>query len=231
MFKRARPQKIDPRALTGDFEWHVSPSPVFYPEALEVMEQRVADIEAGTASELIWLLEHPALYTAGTSAVESELLVKDHIPVFQTGRGGRFTYHGPEQRVIYAMCDLRLRGRDLRRHVERLEQWVVRVLNDFGVQGERRQGRVGIWVNHNGREEKIAAIGVRVRRWIAYHGLSFNVNPNLTHYAGIVPCGLAEYGVTSLHALGVKATMAQVDKSFAYHFADIFVTSEKDADV
>ena len=202
-------------------EWRVAPAPVSYPEAVEIMEQRVAAIEAGTAPELIWLVEHAPLYTAGTSAAQNELL-DAQFPVFKTGRGGRFTYHGPGQRVIYAVMDLRTRGRDVRAHVCRLEDWVIRVLKDFGIKGERRSGRIGIWVDNKGREEKISAIGVRVRRWIAYHGLSFNVDPDLSHYQGIVPCGLPEFGVTSLSTLGVKATMEEVDAMFRKHAADIF---------
>lgn len=209
-------------AETAAFEWRVSPSPVAYPAALDEMEARVASIEAGTAPELLWLLEHPALYTAGTSAAEEELLSAARFPVYKTGRGGRFTYHGPGQRVIYALCDLRKNGRDVRGHVCRLEQWVIDVLFEFGVKGERRPGRVGIWVENKGREEKIAAIGVRVRRWIAYHGLSFNVDPDLSHYNGIVPCGLGQFGVASLKSLGVKASMQDVDAAFRKH-ADVLL--------
>ena len=208
--------------LAMPFEWRIERAPVVYPDALAAMEHRVADIEAGKAPELLWLLEHPALYTAGTSADDAELIAPN-FPVFKTGRGGRFTYHGPGQRVIYAVTDLRARGRDVRRHVCNLEEWVIRVLGDFGIKGERREGRIGIWVVNGkslasqGKEEKIAAIGIRVRRWIAYHGLSFNANPDLSHYSGIVPCGLAEYGVTSLAKLGVKAEMEEVDAAFRRH--------------
>jgi lipoyl(octanoyl) transferase len=196
------------------FEWSVSSQLVPYTEAVEAMEQRVAEIEAGKAPELFWLLEHPPLFTAGTSADDDELIGAHGLPVYQTGRGGRYTYHGPGQRVIYALCDLRERGRDVRAHVKRLEEWIIRVLNEFGIQGERRKGRIGIWVAHDGREEKIAAIGVRVRRWIAYHGLALNVDPDLLHYEGIVPCGLPGFGVTSMRALGVKASMDEVDAAF-----------------
>jgi lipoyl(octanoyl) transferase len=216
-------QKTIDRAGFGrdEPEWHAASVPVPYPDALKAMERRVAGIETGESSELIWLLEHPPLYTAGTSAPESELL-DPAFPVYQAGRGGRFTYHGPGQRVVYVLCDLRERGRDLRAYVRRLEEWIICVLGEFGIQGERRGGRVGIWVDHKGREEKIAAIGVRIRRWIAYHGLSFNVNPDLSHYKGIVPCGLPDFGITSLHALGIKATMAEVDKAFRKHVSIVF---------
>lgn len=206
----------------SDFEWKVSSALVPYPEALAEMDRRVAAIEAGVESELFWLLEHPPTYTAGTSAAEDELLDANGIPVFTTGRGGRYTYHGPGQRVIYALCDLRKRNRDLRAHVCRLEQWMINTLAGFGIKGERRQGRVGIWVANNGTEEKIGAIGVRVRRWVAFHGLALNVNPDLSHFKGIVPCGIAEYGVTSMHRLGVKASMAEVDAEFKKQVAGVF---------
>jgi lipoyl(octanoyl) transferase len=208
--------------VTAPFEWRVSRDPVPYPEALAEMERRVAAIEAGAAPELFWLLEHPPLYTKGTSAGEDELLGQSPFPVFETGRGGRYTYHGPGQRVIYALSDLRKHGRDVRAHVCRLEEWIIRALGEFSIKGERREGRIGIWVARNGKEEKIAAIGVRVRRWIAFHGLALNVQPDLSHYKSIVPCGLPEFGVTSLHALGVQATMQEVDAAFQRHAAKIF---------
>jgi lipoyl(octanoyl) transferase len=194
--------------------WRVSLSPVAYPEAVAEMEKRVAAIESGEASELFWLLEHPSLYTTGTSANEKELLDAHGLPVYKTGRGGRVTWHGPGQRVIYVLRDLRKSGRDVRQHVCLLEEWIIRVLQDFGITGERRDGRIGIWVAHNGKEEKIAAIGVRVRRWITYHGLALNVNPDLNAYKGIVPCGLPEFGITSMDALGTKASMGEVDAAF-----------------
>ena len=234
-------------------EWRTATAPVAYPDALATMEERVAAIEAGTAPELFWFLEHPPLYTAGTSADPAELVDATRFPVFETGRGGRYTYHGPGQRVVYAVCDLRKYDRDVRQHVWRLEEWVILTLNDFGVKGERRAGRIGIWVTrelprelsgavavagsdpeHSSGErtaeqsrptiveEKIAAIGVRVRHWVAFHGLALNVNPDLSHFSGIVPCGIAEYGVTSLHALGIKATMAEVDAAFRRHHASLF---------
>lgn len=206
-------------------EWRVASLPVAYPEAVEFMERRVMEIEAGRAPELFWLLEHPPLFTAGTSASENELRGPAQFPVFQTGRGGRFTYHGPGQRVIYALCDLRAREKDVRAHVWRLEEWVIRTVAEFGIKGERREGRVGIWIDNCGKEEKIAAIGVRVRHWIAYHGLSLNVNPDLAHYAGIVPCGLPDYGVTSLQALGKEVPMLDVDKAFLRHAEELFMLS------
>ena len=198
-------------------EWLVSPDLVPYSKALAAMEARVEAILNGEKPEQIWLLEHPALYTAGTSAQGDELRDSARFPVFQTGRGGRYTYHGPGQRVVYALIDLRSRGKDLRAYICRLEEWLIRVLADFGIRGERREGRVGIWVVHKGHEEKIAAIGVRVRRWVAYHGVALNVQPDLTHFSGIIPCGIAEFGVTSLHALGVQARMEQVDAAFQRH--------------
>ncbi|HEU0118501.1 MAG TPA: lipoyl(octanoyl) transferase LipB [Alphaproteobacteria bacterium] len=198
-------------------EWRMTPGITAYPEALRDMEARVTAIESGHAGDLMWLLEHPSLYTAGTSADPNELVDPKRFPVFQTGRGGRYTYHGPGQRVIYAMTDLRARDKDVRQHVWRLEEWIIRTLRDFGIESGRREGRIGIWVDHAGYEKKIAAIGVRVRKWIAYHGLALNVNPELVHYTGIVPCGISEYGVTSMHALGVKASMEDVDAAFRKH--------------
>ncbi len=192
----------------------MAPAPVAYPEAVEAMEGRVEAVLAREKAELLWLLEHPPVYTAGTSADPSELKDAARFPVYQTGRGGRYTYHGPGQRVVYAVADLRERGKDLRAHVETLEAWVIRVLADFGVKGEKREGRIGIWVVTGNREEKIAAIGVRVRHWVAYHGLALNVAPDLSHFSGIVPCGLEGFGVTSLRKLGVAARMAEVDEAF-----------------
>lgn len=182
----------------GDLEWRISGRPVGYPEALAAMEARVGAIRAGAAPELCWLLEHPPLYTAGTSARAQDLLAPDRFPVFEAGRGGQYTYHGPGQRVGYVMLDLNRRGPDLRRYVGQLEEWVIRALAAFNVRGERRDGRVGIWVvKPNGREAKIGAIGVRVRRWVTYHGVAINLDPDLDHFAGIVPCGIQGYGVTS----------------------------------
>lgn len=206
-------------------EWRTTPGLTAYPGAVASMEQRVADIRAGAAPELVWLLEHPALYTSGTSARPEDLLVADRFPVYETGRGGQYTYHGPGQRVAYAMLDLRQRGQDLRAYVRGLESWVIHALDALGVQGERRDGRVGIWVARSGgREDKIAAIGVRVRSWVTYHGISVNVAPDLEHFSGIVPCGIGDegLGVTSLKALGVTATMDQVDDVLQTSFEAVF---------
>ena len=191
------------------------------------MEGRVAAIRAGTAPELVWLLEHPALYTAGTSARDEELLDHGRLPVYRSGRGGRWTYHGPGQRVAYVMLDLARRGADVHCYVHRLEEWVIRALAHFSVKGERRQGRVGIWVAGDDKSEnKIAAIGVRVRRWVTYHGVAINIDPDLGQYRGIVPCGIdpeiSGHGVTSLAALGVPATMADVDAALRASFDQVF---------
>jgi lipoyl(octanoyl) transferase len=207
-------------------EWRIGKGLVPYPEALATMEARVAAIRTGTAPELVWLLEHPPLYTAGTSAKPGDLLAADRFPVFRTGRGGQYTYHGPGQRVGYVMLDLSARGPDIRRFVHDLEEWLIGALGRLGVKGERREGRVGIWVARGaGREDKIAAIGVRVRRWVSFHGVSVNLNPQLEHFSGIVPCGIAggaEYGVTSLHDLGVKASMGELDAALRVSFTDVF---------
>ena len=204
-------------------EWRVSETPVEYAAAVEEMEKRVAAIRAGAAAELVWLLEHPPLYTAGTSARDEELLEPGRLPVHRTGRGGRYTYHGPGQRIAYVMLDLRRRGQDVRCYVHQLEEWVIRTLGRFAVRGERRDGRVGIWVvRPSGNEEKIAAIGVRVRQWVTYHGVALNVDPELEHYRGIVPCGIAEHGVTSLAELGIAATMEEVDTALSCAFAEVF---------
>ncbi|MEX0808198.1 MAG: lipoyl(octanoyl) transferase LipB [Dongiaceae bacterium] len=210
-------------------EWQTSPGPILYPEAVAAMEARVAAIRAGTAPELVWLLEHPPLYTAGTSARTADLVDPDRLPVFPSGRGGQYTYHGPGQRVAYVMLDLQRRNPDLRHFVGGLEEWAIRALARFGISGERREGRVGIWVQRpDGREDKIAAIGVRLRRWVTFHGISINLDPDLTHYAGIVPCGIhatdaAPFGVTSLRALGVNTDMAALDRALKETFDDVFV--------
>ncbi len=200
-------------------EWKTADRPIAYPAAVSDMEARVAAIRRGEAAELIWLLEHPSLYTAGTSARDHDLLDRHRLPVFETGRGGQYTYHGPGQRVAYVMLDLGRRGADLRRYVRALEQSVIDTLAAFDVRGERRDGRVGVWVDRGrGREDKIAAIGVRVRRWVTYHGVSINVDPDLDHYAGIVACGVADHGVTSLADLGLTVTMAELDTALRAAF-------------
>ena len=203
---------IRPSGRSGAVQWLVSDDLVGYPDAVAFMERRVEGIHAGREGEAVWLLEHPALYTAGTSAQADELLDSAALPVYPSGRGGRYTYHGPGQRVAYVMLDLRQRGSDVRAYVHTLEAWIIATLARLGVRGERRANRVGIWVDQGGgREAKIAAIGVRVRRWVTYHGIAINVDPNLDHFGGIVPCGIAEHGVTSLNEMGVGATMAEVD--------------------
>jgi lipoyl(octanoyl) transferase len=207
----------------GALEWQVSRGPVPYPDAVAAMEERAAAIRAGTKPELIWLLEHPPLYTAGTGTDEGELLLPDFLPLYRTGRGGRLTYHGPGQRVVYVMLDLGRRGNDVRRFVRNLEEWTIRALGRLGVNGERRAGRVGVWVVHpDASEHKIAAIGVRVRRWVSYHGVSINVAPDLDHYRGIVPCGIGEHGITSLRAEGVDANLSALDAALASTFGEIF---------
>jgi lipoyl(octanoyl) transferase len=208
-------------------EWRIADALVPYEAAVAAMEARVAAIHAGTAGELVWLVEHPPLYTAGTSAAAADLIEPDRLPVYRSGRGGQYTYHGPGQRVAYVMLDLTRRGRDVGCHVWRLEEWMIRVLARFGVSGERREGRIGVWVARGGREDrkfddKIGAIGVRVRHWVTYHGLALNVEPDLANYAGIVPCGISGHGVTSMAALGVKATMADVDAALQATFDDVF---------
>jgi lipoyl(octanoyl) transferase len=210
---------------TGEPEWLVSEEPVDYVTAIAGMEERVAAIREGGARELVWLLEHPPLYTGGTSAKPADLLNPGALPVYDTGRGGQYTWHGPGQRVAYVMHDLRRRGADVRGHVRRLEDWIIRALGHLNVKGERREGRVGIWVTRGaGREDKIAAIGVRVRRWVTYHGIAINVEPDLSHYAGIVPCGIADekLGVTSLVDLGLPVTLEDLDNALMATFGEVF---------
>jgi len=209
--------------LSENLEWIVSDHPVEYPDALQFMEKRVAEIRAGTAPEAVWLLEHPPLYTAGTSAKREDLLEPDRFPVYDAGRGGQYTYHGPGQRVAYVMLDLQKRGRDVRCFVRDLENWVILTLAQFGVKGEIRDGRVGIWVERGmGREDKIGAIGVRVRHWVTFHGISLNIDPDLSHFGGIVPCGITQYGVTSLWDLGHTPTRDEVDMALRQCFFDQF---------
>ncbi len=215
--------------------WAVSGAPVPYPEAVAFMEARAAAIAAGEAQELIWLLEHPPLYTAGVSSRPEELLKPDRFSVYAAGRGGKYTYHGPGQRVAYVMLDLTARRRDVRGFVQALEAWVIGALARFNVEGAIRPGRVGVWVDRRtpGRpvaEEKIAAIGVKLRKWVSFHGVSLNVEPDLSHFGGIVPCGIAEHGVTSLVALGRPITMAEADEALRQSFVEVFgATAEADA--
>jgi lipoyl(octanoyl) transferase len=208
-------------------EWTHIPGLAPYAETLAAMEARVAQIAAGTATEAIWLLEHPPLYTAGTCANDADL-IDARFPVHVAGRGGQYTYHGPGQRVVYVMLDLNRRGRDVRQFVCALENWVIATLAQFNVKGERRTGRVGVWVardgNHqkDGHEDKIAAIGVKLRRWVSFHGISINVEPDLTHFDGIIPCGIKDHGVTSLVDLGLPVTMADLDIALTQTFARFF---------
>ena len=212
-------------------EWITSKNPVGYEEAVRWMEARVADILAGRASEAIWLLEHLPLYTAGTSADAKDLTDPDRFDVFQAQRGGQYTYHGPGQRVIYVLLDVGKRGRDVRKFVQQLEDWVIRTLAEFNVTGEIRPGRVGVWVTRPDKplrpsgalaEDKIAAIGIRLRKWISFHGISINVEPDLEHFSGIVPCGIAEHGMTSLVDLGLPVTLADVDLALRRSFDAVF---------
>ena len=207
--------------LANLIEWKISDQPVAYPDALAAMEARAAAIAAGAASEQVWLLEHPPIYTAGTSAQDTDL-IDARFPVYRTGRGGQFTYHGPGQRVGYVMLDLKSRKPDVRAYVRDLEQWLIETLAEFNVKGERREGRVGIWVQRGIREDKIAALGVRIKRWVTLHGVALNVEPDLTHFTGIVPCGIRAHGVTSLADLGIPATMADVDVALKRSFRKIF---------
>ncbi len=204
-------------------EWRIADGLTQYPAALEQMEQRVKAIREENADELVWLVEHPPLYTAGTSAQQQDLLAPDRFPVYDAGRGGQYTYHGPGQRVGYVMMDLKRRTADVRCYVHALEDWMIRALDRFNVKGERRADRVGIWVDRGmGREDKIGAIGVRVRRWVTFHGFSLNVEPDLSHFTGIVPCGISQYGVTSLWDLGIHVTMEEVDSALMATFDEVF---------
>ncbi|KEO59934.1 lipoate-protein ligase B [Thioclava indica] len=212
-------------------EWRISEAPVQYDEALSFMEARVAQIHAGEADEMIWLLEHPPIYTAGTSAKRADLVDPDRFPVYEAGRGGQYTYHGPGQRIAYVMLDLNKRGRDVRKFVQQLEEWVIAALAEFNVSGAIRDGRVGVWVTRPEKplgadgmpaEDKIAAIGVKLRRWVSFHGISINVDPDLSHFEGIIPCGIRDHGVTSLVDLGIPATMVDLDVALAATFARTF---------
>jgi lipoyl(octanoyl) transferase len=213
-------------------QWQVSEAPIPYPDAVAAMEARAAAIAANQAPELVWLLEHPPLYTSGTSGKAGDLL-EARFPLFTTGRGGQLTYHGPGQRVAYVMLDLKRRRPDLRAYVAGLEEWIIRTLAAFNVRGERREDRVGVWVKRpdkgDGFEDKIAAIGVRVRRWVSFHGISLNVEPELNHFSAIVPCGVVDprYGVTSLVDLGLPVTMADVDTALRQAFGEVFGSSQR----
>ncbi|MBX2806902.1 MAG: lipoyl(octanoyl) transferase LipB [Hyphomicrobiales bacterium] len=211
---------------SSDVEWRISDRPVPYPDAVAEMERIAADISLGNAPETVWLLEHPPIYTAGTSAQANDLIRPDRFPVYKTGRGGQYTYHGPGQRVVYLMLDLTRRGRDVRRFVCQIESWIIDALGQLDVKGHTRKGRTGIWVARPDKgpqvEDKIAAIGIRVRRWVTFHGVSLNVCPNLTHYAGIVACGITDQGVTSLADMEKKYSLNDADRaliaSFPKHF-------------
>jgi lipoyl(octanoyl) transferase len=211
------------RAGPRPAEWKVTDRPVAYEPAVEFMTVRAEAVAAGDATELVWLLEHPPLYTAGTSARDDDLLVKGRFPVYRTGRGGQYTYHGPGQRVAYVMLDLKRRGHDVRSFVRALEDWIIAALAEFNVRGERRPDRVGVWVRRpGGTEDKIAAIGIRLRRWVSFHGIALNVEPDLSHFEGIVPCGIRGHGVTSLVDLGIPVTMHDVDMALKHAFEEIF---------
>src|SRR5215213_4074516 len=214
-----------------DIEWRVSDAPVPYAESLAFMEERAAAIRAGTAAECVWLLEHPPLFTAGTSADPAELTNPLGFPVFEAGRGGRYTYHGPGQRVGYVMLDLEQRGKDIRRFVDSLEQWMIDALGQFGVNAHRAAGRIGIWVGDGPSEAKIGALGVRVKRWVTLHGFAINVDPDLSHFSGIVPCGIAEFGVTSLVQLGKQIPLKRVDAALENNFRQFLNRLERQCKV
>lgn len=209
-------------ASAAPVTWEISEGLTPYPQALAKMDAHVTAIGRGEEPERVWLLEHPPLYTAGTSAHEEDLVERDRFPVFKAGRGGQYTYHGPGQRVAYVMLDLKRRGGDVRAFVAALEQWVIDTLDEFNVKGERREDRVGVWVRRGEREDKITAIGIRVRHAVSFHGISINVEPDLSHFTGIVPCGIREHGVTSLVDLGLPVTMEDLDVALKKHFRRIF---------
>ncbi|MEJ6751651.1 MAG: lipoyl(octanoyl) transferase LipB [Amylibacter sp.] len=212
-------------------KWMKTEKFINYPDALEQMEQIVSGLISGNDLEHVWLLEHPELYTAGTSANLSDLIDPDLFPVYSSQRGGQYTYHGPGQRIAYTMLDLNKRGKDVRKYVHSLEEWIIQTLAEFDIKGERRKDRVGVWVVRDDKpasssgqfmEDKIAAVGVRLRKWISFHGISINVNPNLNHYKGIVPCGIQQHGVTSLADLGLKVTIEDLDKALIKTFDNVF---------
>ena len=225
---------MDAGALTSDIEWKISDRPEAYGPAVAFMEERARAIRAGEAGDCVWLLEHPPLYTAGTSAQEGDLLSDNGFPVYRSGRGGQYTYHGPGQRIGYVMLDLEARKPDLRAYVHNLEDWIIRTLARFSIKGERRCGRVGIWVDRSadkgpGHEDKIAAIGVRVRRWVTYHGVALNLEPELSHFGGIVPCGISDpkFGVTSLVDLGIPVSRPELDSAMIAAFGEVFVEDRR----
>lgn len=229
--RNAIPPRFLPLPGSAAVEWRVEPDLVPYPDAVAFMEARAAAIREGTAGELVWLVEHEPLYTAGTSARPEDLLEPNRFPVFDAGRGGEYTYHGPGQRVAYVMLDLKRRREDVRAFVAALEAWIIGALARFNIRGERREDRVGVWVVRPDRpplpdgspaEDKIAAIGIRLRRWVSFHGIALNVEPRLDHFAGIVPCGIRGYGVTSLVDLGLPVTMADADLALKASFEEIF---------
>ena len=215
-----------PKPGSPPVEWAISDAPVEYEAAVAEMEARAAAIAAGRARERVWLLEHPPLYTAGTSARDEDLIDPGRFPVYRSGRGGQFTYHGPGQRVAYVMLDLQRRTPDLRRYVAALESWLIATLGAFNIRGERREDRVGVWVRRpdkgEGAEDKVAAIGIRVRRWVTFHGVSLNVEPDLSHFSGIVPCGVRRHGVTSLVDLGIPVTLPEADSILRAAFERVF---------
>jgi len=209
--------------IHSTLEWRISDELISYPEALSEMEKRVKAIREEEAPELVWLLEHPPLYTAGTSANPSDLVDPDRFPVYDAGRGGQYTYHGPGQRVVYFLLDLKKRGKDVRKFIYGLEEVMIQSVAKFGVTAERRKGRVGVWVERGaGKEDKVGAIGVRIKQWVTYHGIALNIEPDLSHFSGIVPCGITEHGVTSLHDMGLPVTMEDVDVVIQQTFTDIF---------
>jgi lipoyl(octanoyl) transferase len=222
MDARLAPTRLDPLRSANPARWERDPHIVPYPQALARMDGEVDAIRRTDSPELVWLLEHPAIYTAGTSAKASDLIAPHRFPTFNAGRGGQYTYHGPGQRVAYVMLNLAARGQDVRLFVSGLEAWLIAALLQLGVTGERREDRVGIWVRRGEREDKIAAIGIRLRHWVSFHGVSLNVSPDLSHFDGIVPCGVSRHGVTSLADLGIKADMNDVDAALRAGFEEIF---------
>jgi lipoyl(octanoyl) transferase len=230
---------FQPAPGSAPVEWRLEPGLTQYEDALAFMEARAAAIREGSAPETVWLVEHPPLYTAGTSARSQDLVEPDRFPVFSAGRGGEYTYHGPGQRVAYVMLDLKRRREDVRAFVAALEEWIIRTLDRFNVRGERREDRVGVWVVRPDRpampdgspaEDKIAAIGIRLRRWVSFHGIAINVEPDLQHFSGIVPCGVQDHGVTSLVDLGLPVTMADLDLALKAAFAEVFGAAEENRD-